>query len=523
VLFRFNFTQKKTNGAMRAGSLGSHRHSTTPPPPRKSRFAALGRLFKPWKWKRKKKSNKFEKTSRALERKISVRATKEELIQRGVLLPESRSNLSSVDESSSTTSPVMCISTTSLPNGSVSSNGGLTENTVMSYSSPFLMVPESPDNNNSSTDFCTTNTSDYQRGDDRTSSGIAITFTSCSISPCSSSTMTATTVSQSESHRSYCYRSDRSVSLTLSTLPDPPIAVTDIGPIPPPPMFSSCPSGVVSSSANNSQDTVDADDSHTSSTQHSSVPLVSITTTSSRGDNETDHDEEDGTTEVQQQSISYHSDESSESEDSPVKQLELITQNNPEIDRSLFDVIPVKEPSLSSIPRKSALKKKVEIFARSPVTNKSSPVPPPRPDFGASGMRPVRIPGVPREAPSPPPRVYTSRVTRFNVSNKENFHPVVTTFAGDDSDSDDEEPHDERGRLAQKVARRDSLALKIALRPNIQELIDKHILITQSEMERQRYREAVGIRLIRRLSQRPSAEELEQRNILKQQTPEEFR
>lgn len=55
---------KKTNGTMRSGSLGTHRHSTTPPPVRKSRFAALGRLFKPWKWKRKKKSNKFEKTSR---------------------------------------------------------------------------------------------------------------------------------------------------------------------------------------------------------------------------------------------------------------------------------------------------------------------------------------------------------------------------------------------------------------------------------------------------------------------------
>lgn len=43
------------------------------------------RLFKPWKWRRKKKSEKFEATSRSLERKISMRASKEELIQRGVL------------------------------------------------------------------------------------------------------------------------------------------------------------------------------------------------------------------------------------------------------------------------------------------------------------------------------------------------------------------------------------------------------------------------------------------------------
>jgi len=31
---------------------------------RKSKFSALGRLFKPWKWKRKKKSDKFEAASR---------------------------------------------------------------------------------------------------------------------------------------------------------------------------------------------------------------------------------------------------------------------------------------------------------------------------------------------------------------------------------------------------------------------------------------------------------------------------
>ncbi|KAK8778887.1 hypothetical protein V5799_019768 [Amblyomma americanum] len=53
-----------------------------------SRLATLSRLFKPWKWKRKKKSDKFEQTSRTLERKISMRATKEELIQRGVLLSD---------------------------------------------------------------------------------------------------------------------------------------------------------------------------------------------------------------------------------------------------------------------------------------------------------------------------------------------------------------------------------------------------------------------------------------------------
>ncbi|XP_016355576.1 phosphatase and actin regulator 1-like [Sinocyclocheilus anshuiensis] len=50
----------------------------------RSRFASLGRLFKPWKW-RKKQSETFKQRSTALERKMSVRQSREELIKRGVL------------------------------------------------------------------------------------------------------------------------------------------------------------------------------------------------------------------------------------------------------------------------------------------------------------------------------------------------------------------------------------------------------------------------------------------------------
>ncbi|GAB1859388.1 hypothetical protein CAJAP_00467 [Camponotus japonicus] len=81
---------KKQNGAaLRTNSLGSG--ARTPPLERKSKFSALGRLFKPWKWKRKKKSDKFEAASLSLERKISVRASRDELVQKGILLPVIRS------------------------------------------------------------------------------------------------------------------------------------------------------------------------------------------------------------------------------------------------------------------------------------------------------------------------------------------------------------------------------------------------------------------------------------------------
>ena len=57
--------------------------------------------------------------------------------------------------------------------------------------------------------------------------------------------------------------------------------------------------------------------------------------------------------------------------------------------------------------------------------------------------------------------------------------------------------------------------MKMQQRPGKQELIDRNILYQVDEDERKRERTIIGAKLIRRLSLRPSQEELEQRNILK--------
>ncbi|NXI52996.1 PHAR4 regulator, partial [Chloroceryle aenea] len=59
---------------------------TTPPTKRKSKFSSFGKIFKPWKWRKKKSSDKFKETSE--ERKISMRKPREELVKRGVLLED---------------------------------------------------------------------------------------------------------------------------------------------------------------------------------------------------------------------------------------------------------------------------------------------------------------------------------------------------------------------------------------------------------------------------------------------------
>ncbi|GFU48480.1 phosphatase and actin regulator 2 [Trichonephila clavipes] len=75
---------KKVNGAMKTSSVNFN--APSPMESKYRRFALLRKIFEPWQWKRRKKRNRFEQTSRTLERKISMRSTKE-LIKKDVLMP----------------------------------------------------------------------------------------------------------------------------------------------------------------------------------------------------------------------------------------------------------------------------------------------------------------------------------------------------------------------------------------------------------------------------------------------------
>ncbi|GFV75452.1 phosphatase and actin regulator 2 [Trichonephila clavipes] len=80
---------KKANGAMKTSSVEFISRSPTPSPMKSKhrRFVLLRRIFEPWQWKRRKKRNRFEQTSRTLERKISMRSTKDQLVKKNVLMP----------------------------------------------------------------------------------------------------------------------------------------------------------------------------------------------------------------------------------------------------------------------------------------------------------------------------------------------------------------------------------------------------------------------------------------------------
>ncbi|GFX59770.1 phosphatase and actin regulator 2 [Trichonephila clavipes] len=85
---------KKVNGAMKTSSVEFISRPPTPLPMKSKhrRFVLLRKIFEPWQWKRRKKRDLFEQTSRTLERKISMRSTKEEFIKKDVLMPDGTDN-----------------------------------------------------------------------------------------------------------------------------------------------------------------------------------------------------------------------------------------------------------------------------------------------------------------------------------------------------------------------------------------------------------------------------------------------
>ncbi|GFS59279.1 transposon Tf2-6 polyprotein [Trichonephila clavipes] len=80
---------KKANGAMKTSSVEFISRSPNPLPMKSEhrRFVLLRKIFEPWQWKRRKKRNRFEQTSRTLQRKISMRSTKDQLVKKDFLMP----------------------------------------------------------------------------------------------------------------------------------------------------------------------------------------------------------------------------------------------------------------------------------------------------------------------------------------------------------------------------------------------------------------------------------------------------
>ncbi|KAK8731039.1 hypothetical protein OTU49_007767 [Cherax quadricarinatus] len=546
----------KTNGGMRVmGGGGSG--ARTPPAERtkSSKFSALGRLFKPWKWKRKKKSEKFEATSRSLERKISMRVNKEELVQKGILLPESSTSPITEEPGKEKSEGV---------NGSVGSGDGCPEQhpafnplassvpTSTTTLAPLTSQPLTPPESQPP---------DYHGHHHIISSERPERPTSLMAPGVSDGGMGGVQVLPSEipsglhpvhQRDTHTYYGGGQSSADeynpndphymghhhVAHLPEPPIPVSEIGPIPPPPMFSS-PSPVVHPR------------SHPPPPYHPPTSVAGAGVQNAVGHNLSNSEygvikDDDVIGEAANGILGWfearmaefaNADDDVEDDDegTDVDGVVYFNSSLGHFDTSQVEEVPAREPRLDAKPLKSALKKKNP----SGTANGSAGTPPAgTPTDGskplsvrqdANSTKPIRFSysrgdgdkssGENKENSVPftylpPNTVLPNSLQESRVDDDDEDGPIL--YRDDDDDEDDD-------RLATKVARRDSLAQKLKCRPNKQDLIDRNIIPVQSENDRKEFREAIGAKLTRRLSLRPTAEELEERNILKRTTPEEAR
>jgi len=181
-----------------------------------------------------------------------------------------------------------------------------------------------------------------------------------------------------------------------------------------------------------------------------------------------------------------------------------------DIDTTKYEEIPAKEPDLNRQPEKSALKKANGLKRRVIPVFRENQRPSPRP---SPKLKPVLL-------LSPP----TTTTTMLSGTTNNDDRPSDSELndqdqnsSGDDDESDDP---DTRKRFV-NVKRNDSLARFLKDRPMPNELFDKHILVKPVD-ERKNERENIETKLERKLSLRPSQEELEARNILRAKTPDEI-
>ncbi|XP_066403005.1 phosphatase and actin regulator 2 isoform X4 [Molothrus aeneus] len=455
-----------------ANSDGPAPGSQTPPFKRKGKLSNIGKIFKPWKWRKKKTSDKFRETSAVLERKISTRQSREELIRRGVLkeMPEQDGDVTVNFETSNGHTVAIGEETIQEENVVKASgnNGTLSEKASASEgkkedqkagSSHAKKLPVSK----SSSSPSPSSTSSHPKASKETSSKSGTSGTprgkkkpgkqsaprtapdGAASSP---SGATADSVEakaekpKPEQTSAVIFDMDKADQSSKLVVPPPPTAAPPPPPLPPPfPAAASQPAG--------SSDGQDVSDSCVAGPPGSDTKALLST--------------ERGT------------------------------------DLSLSSAAPGSAPGAGgehteSLATKEDQEGEAPDQAFSELVEEAS-------DAAA------------------PPESESSRESHGSDSDSDG--PILYTDDDDDDDDDDDENASTESSLASKIRRRDTLAIKLGNRPSKKELEDKNILQRTSEEERQEIRHQIGTKLVRRLSQRPTTEELEQRNILKQKNEEE--
>ncbi|NWT80257.1 PHAR2 regulator, partial [Lanius ludovicianus] len=514
-----------------ANSDGPAPGSQTPPFKRKGKLSNIGKIFKPWKWRKKKTSDKFRETSAVLERKISTRQSREELIRRGVLkeMPEQDGDVTvNFETSNGHTIPIgeETIQEENVVKAS-GNNGPLSEKASASEGKK--------EDQKESTDHCpeipTSHAPPLPKPKPKPKKP--------PLPPKNAIAASTTTTSHKGNEAPHAKKKGK--------------APAKQPPLPPPKPTGASANREAAGSSHTKKLPVSKSSSSPSPSSTSSHPKASRETSSKSGTSGTPR----GKKKPGKQSAPRTAPDGAASSPSGVtadslevkaeklkpEQPSIVVFETEDADQSSKLLVP---PPPTAAPPPPPLPPPFPAAAR-PCSPGSDINPLLRTDRGtdeslssaALGSAPDTREDMESLATkedqegeasdrafselveetsdaSAPPESESSRESHGSDSDSDG--PILYT---DDDDDDDDENASAESSLASKIRRRDTLAIKLGNRPSKKELEDKNILQRTSEEERQEIRHQIGTKLVRRLSQRPTTEELEQRNILKQKNEEE--
>ncbi|XP_069866758.1 phosphatase and actin regulator 2 isoform X4 [Dipodomys merriami] len=442
-----------------ANSDGPPAGSQTPPFKRKGKLSTIGKIFKPWKWRKKKTSDKFRETSAVLERKISTRQSREELIRRGVLkeLPDQDGDVTvNFENSNGHMIPIGEESTREENVGkSEEGNGSVSEKTPpreeraedkkagsshlkkptgsKTSASPSTSSTSSRPRASKETVASKTGTVGTAKGKKKTgkqSSASRLSLDAAIPGPSDLKGDPAeTSVGSLQPEQTVPEAEEQATGKSKATGPLPPVTPPPSSPALPLPLEDQC---IIASD----------------------TPLVLVSNGAGQ----------------------------------PISALDP------------SQLLGTEEPTtLYSGTGLSVNRENAKCFMTKDEMEKAGP------QLLAPGLM-----GESSEEDGP---------QEYQATDSDSDGPIL--YTDDDEEEDEDDDGSGESTLASKIRRRDTLAIKLGNRPSKKELEDKNILQRTSEEERQEIRHQIGTKLVRRLSQRPTTEELEQRNILKQKNEEE--
>ncbi|XP_053447261.1 phosphatase and actin regulator 2 isoform X3 [Nycticebus coucang] len=448
-----------------ANSDGPTAGSQTPPFKRKGKLSTIGKIFKPWKWRKKKTSDKFRETSAVLERKISTRQSREELIRRGVLkeLPDQDGDVTVNFENSNGHM---------IPIGEESTRE---ENVVKSEEGNGSVAEKTPPLEEKAEDKKAGSSHSKKPSGSKASASPSTSSTSsrpkASKETVSSKTGTVgTTKGKKKTGKqptTYRLSSDAATSGT-SDLPGAPSDTAAEG--------------------LNPEQTVAGAEEQTARKSKSAVPPPPVAPPPSPP-----------------APPLAPKDQCVTASDPPVVLVSVGADLPiPALDpgQLLWAEEPTNRTTFHSGPDLSDGRENAKCF-----TTKDELTPQ------------LLTPGLMGESSESFSALEEEGQREYQASDSDSDGPIL--YTDEDEDEDEDEDGSGESALASKIRRRDTLAIKLGNRPSKKELEDKNILQRTSEEERQEIRQQIGTKLVRRLSQRPTTEELEQRNILKQKNEEE--